>query len=208
MRLREHHLRWTLAWFCRGLADGRARLFHVLADTPQWLDADAEAERAATDRLDAGFRAGMLAARRMFAKQLDGDPRCQPFGLTRVARQRMRYKSTAAQQLQFVLSSALRRSAVVGASPHWPTGGRCSLNSRAFGSMSLADFCRGFVDGHARLRDVLAETPRWQDADAEAERAVTERLDAGFESVQACAPHGGCSLSGWMQTPGAQLRSC
>ena len=38
VRLREHQLRWTLAWFCRGLADGRARLFHVLADTrSRWM---------------------------------------------------------------------------------------------------------------------------------------------------------------------------
>eukprot|EP00812_Abedinium_dasypus_P015993 NODE_966_length_1289_cov_4.009724.p1 GENE.NODE_966_length_1289_cov_4.009724~~NODE_966_length_1289_cov_4.009724.p1 ORF type:complete len:263 (+),score=43.97 NODE_966_length_1289_cov_4.009724:457-1245(+) len=84
VRLREHALWWTLARFCRGFEDGRARLVHVLAETPRWLDADAEAERAATERLDAGFRAGMRAARRMFAERLDADPQCSAEELLRL----------------------------------------------------------------------------------------------------------------------------
>ena len=84
VHLREHMLWWTLADFCRGFVDGRARLLDVLAETPRWLDADARAEHAAMERIDAGFREGMRTARRMFAERLDADPWCSAEELLRL----------------------------------------------------------------------------------------------------------------------------
>ena len=127
VRLREHQLRWTLAWFCRGLADGRARLFHVLADTPQWLDADAEAERAAIDRLDAGFRAGMRAARRMFAERLDADPWCSAEELLRLPDFWPDRRCAAAIALQVLRSTAAPACAEQCAAPR-RSGGHLSAS--------------------------------------------------------------------------------
>ena len=130
VRLREHALWWTLADFCRGFVDGHARLRDVLAETLRWQDADTEAERAATERLDAGFRAGMRAARRMFAERLDADPGCSAEELLRLPDFWPDGRCVAANALQVLRSTAAPACAEQCAAPR-RSGGHLSASQCA-----------------------------------------------------------------------------